>query len=73
MAANAFVFFIAGFETTSSTMSFLLLELAANPDIQEKVRQEITSTLERHEGDLNYDSIKDLPYLEMVISGTGQQ
>ncbi|XP_054273744.1 probable cytochrome P450 6a14 [Macrosteles quadrilineatus] len=70
LASNAFVFFIAGFETTSSTMSFLLLELAAHLDIQKRAREEIIEALDKHNHKVDYDIIKDLPYLEMVISET---
>lgn len=69
LASNAFVFFLAGFETTSSTMSFLLLELAANPDIQIAVREEIVHVLHKHNDEVTYESVKDLTYLDMVISG----
>jgi hypothetical protein len=69
LASNAFVFFIAGFETTSSTMSFLLLELAAHPDIQKRTRDEINEVLSQHNNELSSETIKDLHYLEMVISG----
>lgn len=68
LASNAFVFFLAGFETTSSTLSFLLLELAINPNVQNTVRTEIEDGIRRH-GKLDFDTIKDLPYTEMVISG----
>jgi len=70
LASNAFVFFIAGFETTAATMSFLLLELAVNSDIQKRVRTEIVEALDKHNGELNNETIKDLTYLEMVISET---
>lgn len=69
MASNMFIFFIAGFETTASTMSYCLLELAANPNIQEKLVKEILSTLELNNNILTYDVIKHMPYMEMVIKG----
>jgi cytochrome P450 len=37
IVANAILFFMAGFETTASTLSFVFYELAMNPEIQDKV------------------------------------
>lgn len=68
MAANAFVFFVAAFETTSTTMAFCLLELAANPHIQDKVRQEILDALAENNGNFTYDVVKNMQYMEQVIS-----
>lgn len=68
ITSNCFVFFAAGFETSASTLSFLLMELARNKPIQDKLRLEITSVAERH-NDITYDAIKDMTYLDMVVSG----
>ncbi|XP_052131877.1 cytochrome P450 6A1 [Frankliniella occidentalis] len=69
IAAQVFVFFIAGFETTSTTTSFALYELAKHPDVQEKVLQEIDATLKKYNGQVTYEAIMDMPYMEMVIQG----
>lgn len=67
LAAQAFVFFVAGFETSSTTMGFCLYELALNPNIQELLRTEILGVLK--EGELTYDSLNQMPFLEKVLMG----
>jgi hypothetical protein len=73
MAAQAFVFFLAGFETSSTTMTFCLYELALNPDIQQRLRAEIDTVLHRHGGNITYDSIFEMEYLEKVVDGKRKQ
>lgn len=70
MAAQAFVFFLAGFETSSATMSFCLYELSVNDDLQEKTRREIVDVLEKHGGKITYEAIQDMKYLGQVVDGT---
>lgn len=70
MAAQAFAFFATGFETSSTTMSFCLYQLAVNQEIQEKVRKEVCEVLKRHGGKLTYDAVQDMKYMEMVLDGT---
>jgi len=69
IAAQAFIFFLAGFETSSTTMGFALYELASNQDIQDKLRTEVDSVLEKHNGKLDYDCMREMIYLEKVIDG----
>ncbi|KAI5651491.1 cytochrome p450 domain-containing protein [Phthorimaea operculella] len=70
ISANAFIIFLGGFETTSSTLAFLLLELAANQQVQEKMRAEILQVLEKHGDNVTYEVLQELTYMEMVIQET---
>nr|AZR39424.1 cytochrome P450 [Agasicles hygrophila] len=67
MTAQCITFFIAGFETSSTTMSFALLELAQKMEIQEKIRDEIETVLKRHDGKITYDAIMEMEYLEQAL------
>lgn len=69
LLAQALVFFSAGFETSSSTLSFCLYELATRPDIQIKVQKELDEALERH-GGFTYQMMQELPYLDNILTET---
>lgn len=69
MAAQAFLFFIAGFESNSTTMSFCLYEMAKHPDVQQKAYEDIVSVLERHDGQLTYESVAEMKYMDKCIEG----
>lgn len=65
MAAQSFVFIIAGFETSASVLTSCFYELAINQDIQKKLTDELDSA----GNDITYDVLQQLPYLEMVVCG----
>lgn len=67
-AAQAFIFFLAGFETTSTTISFALFEMAVSKNIQQKARKEVDMLIEKY-GEISYDSVMEMHYLETVILG----
>lgn len=69
LAAQCFVFFTAGFETSSSTTTFAMLELALNQDIQDKLRAEILSVLSMHDGKLTYEALMEMTYLNKIVQG----
>ncbi|XP_076241058.1 uncharacterized protein LOC143183426 [Calliopsis andreniformis] len=70
LTAQAFVFFAAGFETSSSTMSNALYELARNQEVQNKLREEIREYFAKNNGELKYDEIKEMKYLDKVFRET---
>jgi cytochrome P450 family 6 len=68
LAANVFVFFVAGFETSSSTLSFALFELARNKEIQKKVQEEVDRVFKNVDKEgITYEMLGELKYLECCI------
>lgn len=70
MIANVIIFFIAGFDTSSTTMHFALYELCVNPVLQEKTRAEIKEVLKKHNGEFTYEAYQDMTYLRQVLDET---
>ncbi|XP_052900076.1 cytochrome P450 9e2-like [Anopheles moucheti] len=72
LIAQAFIFFFAGFETISWTLSFALYELAVNDDIQARLFEEVRESEQSlEEGKtLSYEKLQSLSYLDMVVSET---
>jgi cytochrome P450 family 6 len=68
MAAESLLVFAAGYETSSTLMQFTLYELAMNPDIQQRLREEIQAGIDENDGKLTYDMLSGFKYLEMVIN-----
>jgi len=68
ITAQAFIFFLAGFDTSSTAMSFAAHEIAANPEVQIKLQQEIDKVLEDSNGEVSYEVINRLEYLDAVIN-----
>ncbi|THH06777.1 hypothetical protein EW145_g3848 [Phellinidium pouzarii] len=62
-------FVLAAHDTTTSAVSRILHVLAANPDSQSKLREEVTAARKEH-GDLDYDTLQALPYLDAVCRET---
>lgn len=67
--AQCLIFFLAGFDTVSTGMVFTAYELAMNPDIQQKLYEEIAETNKQLAGKpLTYDTLQKMKYLDMVVS-----
>ncbi|XP_049285221.1 probable cytochrome P450 6a14 isoform X3 [Anopheles funestus] len=70
VSAQAFLFFFAGFETSSTTLSFALFLLATHQEVQERCRKEIMQKLALHDGLITYDALKEMTYLDQIINET---
>ncbi|XP_055589825.1 probable cytochrome P450 9f2 [Uranotaenia lowii] len=69
LIAQCFLFFLAGFDTISTGMTFITYELCINPDIQQKLYEEIIETHKSLNGKpLTYETLQKMNYLDMVVS-----
>lgn len=60
--------FVLGFETSSSTLSYCLFELARHPEIQRKAQQEIDKVLKASgQNDFTYEFLGELKYLQHCV------
>ncbi|KAF7403884.1 hypothetical protein HZH68_006678 [Vespula germanica] len=70
IVAQAFIFFLAGFDTSSTLMCFMVHELAVHPEIQDKLYQEINEVLLRTNGEITYEELSKMEYMEMIMNET---
>ncbi|KAK1117067.1 hypothetical protein K0M31_016990 [Melipona bicolor] len=68
IVAQAFIFFLAGFDTVSTLMCYVVYELALHQDVQDKLREEIDGCLKEGNGEISYEAMSNMEYIEMVIS-----
>jgi len=57
-------------QTTSIGMTWTLLQLAQYPEVQAKVREEVTFVLEHSHGEITSDTLDKMKYLSCVIKET---
>nr|CAD7424637.1 unnamed protein product [Timema monikensis] len=65
-----FMFWYAGTEMILSILNFCLHELAMNPDVQDNLREDVDSSLRQHGGELTYEAVNSMKYMDQVIYET---
>lgn len=63
-------FIYYSFETSSSVMTFSTYELALHQNVQDRLRKEIEEVVEKYNGELTYEAIGEMKYLDMVFKET---
>lgn len=62
---------MAGYDTTGTTLAYASYQLARNPEIQEKLRNEIEDLVGlKDDSEMTYDDIHSMTYLDQIISET---
>lgn len=69
MVSQAFVFFLAAFDTVMWMLVAFAYQMAINPEIQRRLTAEIDETSEKLNGEaVTYDALKNMKYMEMVLN-----
>ncbi|KAI0218407.1 Cytochrome P450 3A24 [Lamellibrachia satsuma] len=67
--ANSMLFFIAAYDTTSTTLMYLLYNLALNPDCQQRVADEVNEVM-GDEDEVRYEMMREMTYLDKCLQET---
>ncbi|XP_065215027.1 cytochrome P450 6a8-like [Planococcus citri] len=70
IAALCFMLFLAGYENSTVVLCAAIFELGRNPEVQEKLYQEIHSTCGDDLSNLTMNKLKKMPYLHKVVCET---
>uniref|UniRef100_A0A2I3SJ12 Cytochrome P450 family 3 subfamily A member 43 n=1 Tax=Pan troglodytes TaxID=9598 RepID=A0A2I3SJ12_PANTR len=69
LVAQSIIIIFAAYDTTSTTLPFIMYELATHPDVQQKLQEEIDAVLP-NKAPVTYDALVQMEYLDMVVNET---
>lgn len=69
VAAQAYMFLAAGYESSATTISFCLYELASYPQVQARLHDEIDRVLNAHDGQATEEALMQMKYLDCCLDG----
>lgn len=67
--AQSVVFFLAGYETSSTALTYTLYELSQHPEIQQKAREATRKVLKKFNGEFSYEAVAEMQYVEQCAKG----
>ncbi|XP_031697007.1 cytochrome P450 3A40-like [Anarrhichthys ocellatus] len=65
--SQAMIFLFAGYETSSTSLTFLAYNLATNPHVMKRLQEEVDSTFP-DKGPVEYQALMKMEYLDSVIN-----
>jgi len=60
------LFLLSGYETTSTTLAYVMYEMAKNQGVQKILQEEIDKYYPDDEDMVEYDNVMKMEYLDMV-------
>ncbi|XP_049785536.1 cytochrome P450 9e2-like isoform X2 [Schistocerca cancellata] len=70
VAAQAILFFFAGFESVATLLTFCSYLLATHEDVQRRLQREVDEVVQKSGGQPSYEQVTGCQYLDMVLSET---
>lgn len=67
LVAQSVIFIFAGYETTSSALTFFMYLMAIHPDAQQKLQEEIEAMFP-NKATPTYDALAQMEYLDMTVN-----
>ena len=69
LISNLILLFFAAVDTSSAILAVLMYSLAKNPEVQDKLFDEVDDALTQSDaGELDYNTVQTLPYMDMVVN-----
>lgn len=65
--SQAMIFLFAGYETTSSSLTFLAYNLARNPHVMKRLQEEVDATFP-NKAPVEYQALMQMEYLDSVVN-----
>ncbi|GMR37686.1 hypothetical protein PMAYCL1PPCAC_07881, partial [Pristionchus mayeri] len=69
LVSNAWAFFLGGFETTSTALSYASFLMAKHQEVQQALYEEVSAVFGEEET-IDYERVMKLPYLHAVFTET---
>lgn len=70
IASQVVLFYLAGVDTISSAIANCIFELARNPEMRQKLQNEIDDTMTAYNNKVSYESLKNMTYLDLCLKGS---
>lgn len=70
IAGQVFVFYIAGNETSTSTIAYTLYELSQDDNLMIRAQEDIETALKKYNGQLTYESVMDMQFIDLCVKET---